>query len=293
MDKSLPPSQTQGISLLELFRRVYGAPSLKPVVYDPDTLMSTRLKQALSSGRKEELERLCALYNIPENITEANLEDKIEEILFVATLLFSGTGRKGRKPRLDFFLMHILTSSLFLKPIFGVLRNPEHKAALLRAFVPAVMVYMLSRGRPRIDAELAMSYTAFPRPPLNSTRKEPSSDAIGSPLADEDYNPWFSLIEGCIYHSDSHVLKAMRTLYFAAREYGDKPAGGVPGAWVGTGSHGAAEETHAGVGLVDGTVFVRAAGVMMETLGWSGHGQKESDWDRSALGWDAAWESGD
>jgi hypothetical protein len=38
---------------------------------------------------------------------------------------------------------------------------------------------------------------------------------------------------------------------------------------------------------------VRAAGAMMNTLGWSGHGQKEGDWDRSALGWDAAWESAD
>jgi len=32
---------------------------------------------------------------------------------------------------------------------------------------------------------------------------------------------------------------------------------------------------------------------MMDILGWSGYGQEEGEWDRSALGWDAAWESGD
>lgn len=296
IDKSLPPSQAQGISLLELLRRVYGASILKPDTYNPNTLITDRTKQALANGRKEELERLCALYHIPENITPADLDKKIEEILFVATLLFSGTGRKGRKPRLDFFLMHVVTSSVFIKPICGALRNPEHKAALLRAYVPAVMLYVLARGRPRIDAELAMSYTAFPRPPTFSSSPslpQPSSEAIGNPWVNEDYNFWLSLIEGCLYHSDSHVLKSMRVLYFAAQQYGDKPAGSVLGAWSNGDSAAPGEETHAGIGQVDGTVFLRAAGVMMNTLGWSGHGQKEGDWDRSALGWDAAWESAD
>lgn len=43
-----------------------------------------------------------------------------------------------------------------------------------------------------------------------------------------------------------------------------------------------------GIGKVDGTVFVRAAGVMVDTLGW-GEGGEKGEWDRSALGWDEAW----
>jgi len=181
-----------------------------------------------------------------------------------------------------------VTSSIFLKPICGALRNANHKAALLRGFVPAMLLVMLSRGRPRIDAELAMSYTAFPRPPGDGhPSPSPSSEATGNPQVDEDYNPWPGLVEGCLYHSDSHVPKTIRTLYYAAQEYGDRP--GVP---PGVGSTGAGG-LHDGIGKVDGTVFVRAAGVVMETLGYSGRGQKEGEWDRSALGWDAAWESGD
>ena len=228
------------------------------------------------------------MYHIPENISPTDLEHKIEEIFFVVTLLLSGTGRKERNPRLDFFLMHVVTSSIFLKPICGALRNADHKAALLRGFVSTMLVVVLSRGRPRIDAELAMSYTAFPRPPSSpgNVEPQPSTEATGNPQVDEDYNPWPRLVEGCLYHSDSHVPKAIRSLYFAAQEYGDKTS--VPGA-----GSTAVEELHAGIGKVDGTVFVRAAGVIMDTLGYSGRGQKEGEWDRSALGWDAAWESGD
>jgi len=109
-------------------------------------------------------------------------------------------------------------------------------------------------------------------------------------MNDEDYNPWPALINGCLHHSDSHVLKAMRTFVLAAQHYGDRSAGQVPGIWR---DEVGGEQTHNGISTVDGTLFVRAAGVMMDTLGWSAYGQEEGEWDRSALGWDAAWESGD
>ena len=43
---------------------------------------------------------------------------------------------------------------------------------------------------------------------------------------------------------------------------------------------------------LDGSAFVRAAGVLLDVMGWvgPGGGEQEGDWDRSALGWDEAWE---
>lgn len=41
---------------------------------------------------------------------------------------------------------------------------------------------------------------------------------------------------------------------------------------------------------VDGTVFVRAAGMIMELTGWVREGEYEAGWDFSALGYDEAWE---
>ena len=175
----------------------------------------------------------------------------------------------------------------------ALLKKAEHKAALLRAYVPVILLLTLARGRPRIDPEVLMSYTDAPRPPPSGQAKnQPGLTSIGNPEDDADYNPWPALIEGVLYHSDSHVLKSMRTLVFAAQHFGDKGPGEVIGAFR-NGHDGKKEETHAGISKVDGTIFVRAAGVMMDTLGWLGRGQKEGEWDHSALGWDAAWDSGD
>jgi len=151
-----------------------------------------------------------------------------------------------------------------------------------------MLLITLSRGRPRINLELLMSYTDVPRPPpLGPTSTENLEDyAAHQPV------PWPTLIEGAQYHPESHVLKSMRTLIFAARHFGDRAPGEVIGTFQ-NGSDGKKEETHVGISKVDGTIFIRAAGVMMDTLGWVGHGQKASYWDHSALGWDAAWDSGD
>jgi len=255
--------------------------------YNPDAFISTRTKAVLENGGLEEIERLCAQYRIKDDITDAEIANATEEIIWLATLLTFATGRKGRKPRLDFFLMHALTSSLLLRPLCELLEKPAHKAALLRIYVPNIVLYVLSRGRPRIDPELIMSYTDVPRPPHVELPK-PLATSLGTPSNDGDYDPWPALIAGVLYHPDAHVIKSMRTLIYGAQHFGTTSAGDIVGAFISGG-----KETHVGMAKVDGTLFVRAAGVLMDTLGWVANGQNEGQWDRSALGWDAAWESDD
>jgi len=133
-----------------------------------------------------------------------------------------------------------------------------------------------------------MEATDKPRPPyVSGPPYKAGKGSIGSPLDDEDYNPWPTLIEASMHSSDSHVLKTMRTLVMAAREYGDTPAGSVIGTFR---KENASVETHPGIANIDGSIFVRAAGVLMNYMGWTTHGQSEKeDWDRSGLGWDDAW----
>lgn len=277
-------------SLLELLREVYDSEALRPPPpYDPDLFISQRSKIVLANGGAETIHQICSKYYISDTITDEELSQKIEECIWVGTLLTFGTGRKGRKPRLDFFLMHVLDSSLFLRPFCAVLKKREHKAALLRTFIPALVIIVLCRGRPRIDPELVMSYTDVPRPPFPKVVfPTPSESSLGTPADDEDYDPWPALIEGVKYHPDTHVLKAMRTLVYGAQHFGITPPGGVIGAFTRQ-----KEETHVGMAKVDGTLFVRAAGMLMDTLGWVGYGQREGKWDRSMLGWDQAWEKED
>ena len=296
-DSLFPPKNeeklktSQSITLLELFAQVYESKILHPPMpYDPNALLSTRIRLALANGGAEEIQHLCSQYGLSGDFKEVDLTSKIEECIWVSTLLMAGTSKEGRKPRLDFFLMHLVTSSLFLHPFCAVLEKPAHKIALLNAYIPVFVLITLTRGRPRINPELLMSYTDVPRPPTPSGNlPEPNGASLGNPRTDADYNPWPTIIEAVQYHPDSHVPKALRTLIFASQKYGDK----APGAAIGTFYPGSGAETHNGTGKMDGTIFVRAAGLVMETLGWVSYGQKAGGWDGSALGWDAAWDSDD
>jgi pre-mRNA-splicing factor ATP-dependent RNA helicase DHX16 len=111
---------------------------------------------------------------------------------------------------------------------------------------------------------------------------------VGDPRVAEQVNAWLALVKNGLYHKDAHVLKSVRAMYYAAQRYGSKG----PGEAIGVRNE-KGEETHKGALNMDGTIFVRAAGAMTNALGWVAYGSKEGNWDRSALGWDAAWDNED
>jgi len=254
--------------------------------YDPNALVNARIRSALEDGRPEEIRRICSQFYIDETAGDAEMNAKVEELMWTSTLLLVATGKEGRKPRLDFFLMHLVTSSLFLPSYIRILQKSMHKVKILRAYLPIVILLCLIRGRPIIRPELLMSATDKPRPPIKpESLFKADKTAIGNPADDADYNPWPTLIESAKYADDSHVLKTIRSLAYAAREFGDRNAGEVIGAKDLQG-----RETHPGIGKLDGSAFIRAAGMVMDYMGWTTHGQAaRPDWDRSALGWDDAW----
>lgn len=285
MDKGRQPQS--GLSLLWLLQQIYDNDRLTPILpYDPNALLSKRVRDLAEA---DEGIRLMELHHIlnkfePGWSPEA-LNDRVEELIFVSTLLTFGTGKPNRKPRVDFFLMHLLTSSLFVPSFLKHLPNMEHQRMLVKTFLQPWGIILMTRGRPRIDASLLMSYTDMPSPPKMSV---PSPQASASALASDSTNPWPAITNDVIHAPDAHTLKSLRSLLYGAMQYGTLAKGDVIGAWGPDG-----KETHVGMGEVDGTVFVRAAGVLMEAMGWVTHGQEEGEWDRSALGWDDAWKGGD
>ncbi|KDQ61069.1 hypothetical protein JAAARDRAFT_45728 [Jaapia argillacea MUCL 33604] len=278
-----------GQPLLAILRQVYDSDILKPVMpYDNNALLSARIRDASMDGRPAEIRRLSALWGVHCQLQPHEFDKKVEELFWVATLLMAGTSKPGRKPRLDFFLMHILNATLFLPSLLKAIPNPESKAKLLNAYLPVILMYVEVRGRPRIDPELTMSYTSTPQPPEATAHLNPHPSGYGNPLDLDFINPWPAIISSVLHAPDAHTVKAIRALYYAAQHYGSTPAGDVPGAVDKQG-----KETHNGIGKLDGTVFVRAAGVVMDQLGWVTHGQPAGKWDASALGWDDAWKNGD
>jgi hypothetical protein len=290
-----------GPSLLEIFRQVCDDESLfPPSPYGSERLLfiSARIREIQNLGMSEKVLRICQQYtlSIPNDASDEELRARAEELVWVATLLMFATGREGRETRLDFFLMHLVTQSAFFDSYLATIKNTRSKVMLFRHMVPIWVIYMLIRGRPVINGDLIQAMPLDARPPLDWHALGPKSgtaSGIGDIKSNEDYDPWPALISGAIHHPDYHVAKAMRTLIHASRNYGDTPTGQIIGAFrPAKSSSDKPEETFKGMAKVDGTLFVRAAGVMLDYMGWTIIGQEARAlvWDRSGLGYDEAWE---
>lgn len=276
-------------TLLALLREVYESPELAPTPYEPDALNSARLAKWMSSdsGRGAALRSIYAkwTFNLDGGATQdADFANKVEECMWQATLLLGATGKSGRKPRMDFFLMHFLTGSLFLRVVLDAVKNPLHKAQLLQAYARSVALFVILRGRPRIDPALAMSYSALPAPSTGPD-EHVSVSTLGKLGGG---SPWLAVLNNAGVHPEPHVIKSIRMLFYCAQRYGRTPAGAVIGAMDSAG-----KETHKGASALDGTLFIRVAGVLTDGLGWVAHGEKEAFWDLSGLGWEEAWSKPD
>jgi hypothetical protein len=285
--------EERGKPLLHVLRELYDSDALKPVPYDPNKDVSQYRADTMKDGRPGEIRKLCATWwsGASTESRASSLDAKVEELFWATTLLLCGTGKRGRKPRLDFVLMHVLNATLFLPSLLRIIPSGTSKVKLLKAFLPVTMMYVLARGRPRIDVGLMISYTVAPRPPGQpSATLTPSVCTVGDP--NETYNPWLNISASVIHAPDAHTVKAIRALYYAAQHYGHKKARDLPGCFIMT-DEGRRVETLPGIFELDGTLFVRAAGVVMDTLGWVTHGDNPGNWDSSGLGWDGAWKNSD
>ena len=397
MDDELAPLTSnpddRSSSLIDLLRKVYDEPLFDvPPEAAGETNHNGRVKTILSQkGAAEKLKRLCASYPIHPH--KSTIHSHIEQCIWVGTLLTFSV-----KDRIDFFCMHLLTSSLFLRPVVDhLLRgatgegHPHHprlnvgrgysfshplssssgtaalqagtgagvsaftrvggeigehpslstsppstepvaeeqspleqQAEFIRAYILSLVLVVIGRAKPRVEPTLLMAHSATPRPPLAKERLFPKANSPASPLKklgeravteDEEYAPWPSLIQEAMYHPDSHVLKTMRALAVAARDYGATPKGEAVGSYCiahpglrppapqhreghhehprrrdslvyhqapftsSSGPRGSKMETMPGAAEMDGTIFVRAAGVLLGRMGWVTRGQDTGDWD--------------
>jgi hypothetical protein len=81
-----------------------------------------------------------------------------------------------------------------------------------------------------------------------------------------------------VAHPDEHLAKAVRSLSTFAARWGGRPTGYYAG-----GGEGGLE----GREVLDGTLFVRAAGLTLDRLGWA------HEWGKNLGSWDFHEESSD
>lgn len=135
-----------------------------------------RLKNALLN-RGEIIRTWCEEWIIDERAGWTEVVEKCEELFWLATVLASSTSRPGYKgpPRIDFFLMHTLTSAIFLPGMLEIL-SPSSRIQLLHAHFRVTIGYWISRGRPvPYIQETLMAATDSPQPP---TAKDYEESAI-------------------------------------------------------------------------------------------------------------------
>ncbi|KAF7299805.1 hypothetical protein HMN09_00986900 [Mycena chlorophos] len=189
--------------------------------------------------------------------SDVDIDSKIDEIFIQAALML---GASAPAPRIDFFVMHNLTSAMALRPLCSILEKPENKAQVLQMYARSAALMFVVRGFPRVDCNALMDYPVVPEHPLAA------GHAGGA-------NPWLAILANAAAHPEPHVTKSLRALFYAARRLGHIPTGEMPGAL-----DSESTEIFSGGCKLDGTVFLRLANMVCEQVGWVAFGEEERGW---------------
>ena len=163
--------------------------------------------------------------------------------------------------------MHLVTSSLFLAPTVAYL-SPRSATILLKSYFAVSVAWYLAQGRPTLPIrEFYAAVTDKPAPPIQPS-VAPAKDTLTP--ADAAPNPWLPITQTTLVHPAEHLCKVQRTLMHNAALYGTRAAGDPD--FAGTELEGAE--------VLDGTLFVRVAGLTADRMGWMKEGQEAGNWDR-------------
>ncbi|KAG1880778.1 hypothetical protein F4604DRAFT_486260 [Suillus subluteus] len=217
----------------------------------------------------------------------------VEELAWLNSIIYGVGGASVKKDKFhaDFFLMHLVTSTLFLPSLVTSLyQNPRAQALLLRSYFAVSLARYLSRGRPTLDIAKFYSDTSGllpssgvdvipgPQPsPFEHTLPDENSPEARTP------NPWLSIIQTTIVHPNEHLCKIQRALAHFSSLYGLRGQG-----WFATRKQASVAtdnskledaERNLGLAELDGTLFLRVAMLTARTLGWMREGESEEGWN--------------
>lgn len=123
------------------------------------------------------------------------------------------------------------------------------------------------------DLNSGPGYRRIPADQVSGERKPFSLGVNPSPSAPEAVTPngWHPIIQSTLTHPDDHLPKLQRSLSEYAIHFGLTPAG--------TFKNTELKDAE----LIDGTLFIRAAGLTLSRLGWVREGQAPGSWDSTGF----------
>ncbi|KAJ8473956.1 hypothetical protein ONZ51_g7532 [Trametes cubensis] len=270
------PMTQKGIHALSLVSRIMQDDyySYKTIALPPpaNSEEDTSLERTLHL-RGERLAEITQEWTV-DGTNAAEVEKKIEELFWTNVVIFGIAGWGGREKSKtgkfngDFFFLHLVTSVLFLPSIVAYL-SPTSTSILLRTYLLNTLALYVARGRPALPvAEFFDNVNPAPSPPAASLPQTKPAD--GTLIADNQTpSPWFAILQSTLEHPDDHLVKLQRSLAHFSSLYGSAPAGYLKELGV----------ELEGVERIDGSLFVRVAGLAMERVGWMREGQERDEWD--------------
>lgn len=166
--------------------------------------------------------------------------------------------------------MHLVTSVLFLPSILQYLK-PAYQRLLLRAYFYISLLWWVARGRPSFSiAEFYESTSTVPSSP--GPTPVPNDAALVGPIIP---NPWFAILQTTMMHPDEHLIKLQRSLAHGAYLYGSRPKGHFKEL-----SASSVQGGLEGAEYLDGSLFIRVAGLTADRHGWLREGSPKGSWDR-------------
>ncbi|KAI6030051.1 hypothetical protein EDC04DRAFT_2714191 [Pisolithus marmoratus] len=181
------------------------------------------------------------------------VERRMEELIWAASVIYAiGGYNEGKGFAAEFFLMHIVTSSLFLPSVIVHL-SPRSQVLLLRAYLQTILGWWVGRGRPGLNIKSFMAST-------------PTQLASDKPI----FNTFLPIIQSTITHTDDHLPKIQRAFAHFSTLYGTNPAGYYK------------DTELEGAELLDGSLFVRAA-VLTDQYMKSKKGESSFFWHMSGF----------
>ncbi|KAF9972178.1 hypothetical protein BGZ73_004717, partial [Actinomortierella ambigua] len=152
---------------------------------------------ASSKVAATKVHKVVSEWNVEENVED--IDRKAIELYKAWVLALGATGLRQGHVKQDFFLMHALTSVLFVHRLAHAL-PPKYAVSVLKSHLAASLVYYISRGRPQIDMDALLNYKG--KYPLDGS------------------NPWLSLIKRAIDIDEVHVTKVVRSCALADLLFG-------------------------------------------------------------------------
>ncbi|RPD56815.1 hypothetical protein L226DRAFT_469036 [Lentinus tigrinus ALCF2SS1-7] len=271
------PQRTKSVHALSLVARISKDDyySYKTIALPPpaNSEEDTSLERVLHL-RGDALVKLMDDWTV-DGTNAQEVENKIEELFWTNVTIYGIGGWGARKHSKtgkfngDFFLVHLVTSVLFLPSLVAYL-SPTSINILLRTYLLNTLALYVARGRPALPvADFFDSVTPTPSPPSDPPKPSDGTLNPENPTA----NAWLALVQSTVMHPDDHLCKLQRSLAHFASLYGSAPAGHLKE--LGVELDGAEK--------IDGSLFVRVAGLSMDRLGWMREGQEEQEWDFDAF----------